>query len=232
MEKAAVDKQALLKELEELSLNYWSDLLAYQREQLSPEQRRSAALSIRRMGETVRGCSPIQRATLLYKMVTSNIVYDYDTYHAKPRAGSRRAYDYYGGLTGKAVCAGIAELFVLALTAAGIDSTLVVGYGYDEKGGEELHAWVKLKIPNEIGDIWYNADPTWDLGSGFPKYFLRSDAWMEEHWHLALNQRYPQATADIETEILLRQQVAEIYQMKEVDNILCQLWKTSKLATP
>ncbi len=85
---------------------------------------------------------------------------------------------------GQAVCNGYATAFYRLLLEEGIDCRYVAG---------DMHAWNIVKL----GDVWYNADPTWIYDS----WFLKCDANFPNHnpysgytWD-----ELPRATQDFDT---------------------------------
>lgn len=58
----------------------------------------------------------------------------------------------------KAVCQGYAESFKLCMDLLGIRCDIVTGYGIDQQGNEQAHAWNTVCLDNE----WYQIDCTWD----------------------------------------------------------------------
>lgn len=219
------DRDKMRENLLAIREDYWSNHITTHAKRLPQEKRTAAVSAVRRMAAILAGCSPLEKAVLLYRMYTYNITYDYDTYRSPERNGQHIAFDFYGALTGKAVCSGIAELYCMALVAAGLDAVIVVGYALGPDG-PDLHGWVKLRIDGR----WYNADPTWDLAAcgrrGQPKFFLRSDAWMEAHEHYSLPERYPAAPAELDP--TRRETVERIYQTKGVDEVLWKIWESSR----
>ena len=58
----------------------------------------------------------------------------------------------------KAVCQGYAESFKLCMDLLGIRCDIVTGYGIDQQGNGQAHAWNTVCLDNE----WYQIDCTWD----------------------------------------------------------------------
>ena len=154
------DRDKMRENLLAIREDYWSNHITTHAKRLPQEKRTAAVSAVRRMAAILEGCSPLEKAVLLYRMFTDNITYDYGTYRSPERNGQHIAFDFYGALTGKAVCSGIAELYCMALVAAGLDAVIVVGYALGPDG-PDLHGWVKLRIDGRR----YNADPTWDLAA-------------------------------------------------------------------
>lgn len=132
-------------------------------------------------------CTPLEKATLLYYVVSRCITYDYPSANEKCK-DERQGYTYAGAvLNGTAVCNGISQVYARLCQASGVRCDIVEGYANDpaEKG---LHAWVQVWLPDKQGQLHaYHCDPTWDLVEFCPDgdfvYFLKSDAYMNEHKH-------------------------------------------------
>ena len=223
------ERQKMRDALLAIPEDYWPEHVARHAGRLSQAQRGAAGAAVRRMAAILEDCAPLERAALLYRMFARNIRYDYETCRSPERNARHIAFNYYGAIRGKAVCAGIAELYALALVAAGVDAVIVLGFAQGG-GGAGLHAWNKLRL----GGRWDNADVTWDLAScgrpGQPEFFLRSDAWMEAHRHYTLAERYPAAPAEPDSQS--RRRAAEIFQRRGVDEILWQVWQNSRRGMP
>lgn len=126
------------------------------------------------------------RLTLLYDALRSYMTYDYEKNAAR--------YTYPVALfSGRAVCIGIADLFSIICQKVSLDCRVIVGYaGRHALDGGSLHAWNQVRIAMDKGSPrWYHCDPTWDLGSGAPHYFLKSDAYMKKHDHYWRQPEYP-----------------------------------------
>ena len=128
------DRDKMRENLLAIREDYWSNHITTHAKRLPQEKRTAAVSAVRRMAAILAGCSPLEKAVLLYRMYTYNITYDYDTYRSPERNGQHIAFDFYGALTGKAVCSGIAELYCMALVAAGLDAVIVVGYALGPDG--------------------------------------------------------------------------------------------------
>jgi len=133
-------------------------------------------------------CTPIQKATLLYTVLSRCLTYDYHV-RRNPKTKKpleRQSYSYAGAvLNGTAVCNGISQLYAKLCQACGIRCNIVEGYGSDPKK-QVLHAWVQIWLPDENGELLpAHCDLTWDLGNeGCFQYFLKSDEYMMAHQHL------------------------------------------------
>ena len=126
------------------------------------------------------------RATLLYDALRSYITYDHDENAAR--------YTYPAALfKGRAVCMGIADLYSILCQRLALDCRVIVGYAGGQKpGGGGLHAWDLVRVTADDGTPhWYHIDPTWDLGTGARRYFLKSDAYMRLHDHYWRQSEYP-----------------------------------------
>ena len=134
-----------------------------------------------------------EKVRMLYETLSRCLRYDHSDDTADT---SRLRYTYAGGIAnGKAVCMGIAELYTLLGNALGLEVQTVIGYGGDpaHKGG--LHAWNLVWLRDGSRRIPYHIDLTWDLADnaairGF-RYYLKSDAFMRDHDHTWLEDRYP-----------------------------------------
>ena len=111
-----------------------------------------------------------EKVKAVYDWICDNVTYDYDnleddTYRLKHTA-------YAALINRTAVCQGYAVLLYRLALEMGIDIRLIPG---DSDGdGESDHAWNIV----ELGDLYYNADPTWDTNyaeSDNYQYFLVTD---------------------------------------------------------
>lgn len=133
------------------------------------------------------GCSGLEKATLLYHVVSQCLTYDFVSAREKAE-DERQGYTYAGAvLNGTAVCNGISQLYAKLCQACGIPCNIVEGYANDP-AKKSLHAWVQIQLPDETGALCtYHCDPTWDLQefrcTGSFRYFLKSDAYMIAHGH-------------------------------------------------
>jgi len=117
--------------------------------------------------------SEYEKICLIYDFMTENIQYDFDGLADET---DKKKFTAYGALVEKsAVCQGYASLFYRMCLEAGIDARLIAGVATD---GTNLiaHGWNIVKI----GQMYYNADPTWDAELAQAGYnyafFLRSEA--------------------------------------------------------
>ncbi|MGM9625909.1 MAG: transglutaminase domain-containing protein [Eubacteriales bacterium] len=110
------------------------------------------------------------RIKTMYDYICDHVVYDYDnleddTYKLK--------YTAYAALINKtAVCQGYAILLYRLALELGADARLISGTG---NGG--AHGWNIV----ELGELYYNADSTWDAGRDPYDYFLLCDRNFENH---------------------------------------------------
>ena len=89
------------------------------------------------------------------------------------------SHSYLGALKGLAVCEGYTELFFLLVCSLTDGYTPYRATGYiaedisavPEKGPG--HSWLILR-ENASKQTWH-CDPTWDLGSTQPRYFMKTD---------------------------------------------------------
>ena len=125
------------------------------------------------------GLSEFDTVAKIYRWVTTNVVYDYETYNGNRETG----YSAYSALINKtAVCQGYALLMYRMLLDNGIDARYISGYG---NGGR--HGWNIVRI----GDLYYNIDATWDTYTvdndytsahdAFDDYFLIGDSFFDTH---------------------------------------------------
>lgn len=98
----------------------------------------------------------IQKFDKIYTWICEHVIYDYDASDT-----DNLRYSAYGALFNhKAVCQGYASLLYRMLLTAGVPARAVTG-----KAGTVNHAWNIIKI----GDVYYNADATWDAQSVITK---------------------------------------------------------------
>ncbi len=115
----------------------------------SPEAETDATTVAGKVNQIVSSCikpgmSDYARAKVLHDWLIFNADYDH-TYTNRGADGVL--------LKGTGVCDSYARAYQLLLSAAGIESTIVTGYG-----GIEPHAWNLVKL----GGSWYHVDCTWD----------------------------------------------------------------------
>ena len=55
--------------------DYWSNHITTHAKRLPQEKRTAAVSAVRRMAAILAGCSPLEKAVLLYRMYTYNITY-------------------------------------------------------------------------------------------------------------------------------------------------------------
>ncbi len=126
----------------------------------------------------------------LYDYICNNMTYYCDEFSEEDPTLIYTAYSAL--MNNTAVCQGFASLYYRLCLEAGIDCRVISG----ESSGEN-HAWNIVRI----GNVYYNADSTWDLGlSVFYRYFIctennfpdhkRDEEYDTEDFH----EKYPMAT--------------------------------------
>ena len=129
---------------------------------------------------------------LVYSVITKLVSYDKrDSDDENPVR-----FTYIGCLERKAVCMGIAEMMTILCKGMGIKAVTVIGFGgnfaEDKKNGP--HAWNIVWLPNAKRALTpYHLDATWDLHKAYCRfdYYLKTDAYMRNHNHIWLSERYP-----------------------------------------
>lgn len=112
-----------------------------------------------------------QKVLAIYSWITSHITYDNSVNENTSKADL--CYTAYkAAINGSSVCEGVSLLFYRLCLDAGLDCRIV---------SSDNHAWNIVKV----GDSYYNADATWDLGvnpSSY-RYFLQpsSGVFAQEH---------------------------------------------------
>lgn len=120
----------------------------------------AAAISFDQHGERAK-------AFAIYNWVTHNISYNTEALRKLPRPADDKAIQALK--TGKAVCEGYSELFVLLCRDAGLKAVTIEGYAKDWlfNNGDRLyiprHEWSAVKIDGK----WELVDATWGAGSVF-----------------------------------------------------------------
>lgn len=123
----------------------------------------------------------------IYRWICDNVEYDYFG------QGLLKHSAYSAIIDGKAVCQGYAVLFYRLMLELGIDCRVISGVS-----GDERHAW---NIVN-LGGVYYNVDATWDAGSAYYDFFLKTDADFSDHTRdemfttAEFYSRYPMATSN------------------------------------
>ena len=118
----------------------------------------------------VSGKKNHEKVDAIYGWITDNVSYDWDTYYGS--ASGDIGFTAYGAIHRRsAVCQGYASLLYRMLLTAGVDVRIISGKA---SGGD--HGWNIIRI----GDLWYNADPTWDAEWG-GQYYLKCDANFTDH---------------------------------------------------
>ncbi|MDR0918186.1 MAG: hypothetical protein LBM93_02900 [Oscillospiraceae bacterium] len=111
-----------------------------------------------------------KRIKFAYDYIISNVTYD----------KSFARYSAYDALIKKsAVCEGCANLFYRMLSMLSVPCRIITGRGMNEN-----HAWNLVRL----GNVWYNADVTWDLYKNpvqraltLYDYFLKNESDFRKH---------------------------------------------------
>ena len=114
-----------------------------------------------------------ETALAIFDWIMDNVVYD-------------DSYTWFTAdaaiLQGCSVCNGYAKAFTLLASAAGLQSSRVLGRTYDDSGQPDDsggHAWNVVRV----NGFWYQLDSTWSAGNQTHTYFLVDDALMRvEHY--------------------------------------------------
>ena len=122
----------------------------------------------------------MEKLEALYGYIADNIKYDYS--HLNDSSYYPQFTAHAALIEGKAVCQGIAMLFYKMLVDQGFEVRIVDGYGLSNTGISGSHAWNIVKV----GELWYFADPTWDVG-GYRDFFLYGS---ENDTHHQLSDKY------------------------------------------
>ncbi len=164
----------------------------------------------------------IKKALLIYEVISNCVTYNY----ADKIPGKDDMRDTYvaGLATGKAICMGIAEIYTLLCSKAGVKVDTVVGYGGDPKNKGGAHAWNIVWLKDGEKLVPYHVDLTWDLlpyisDSGNFRYFLKSDDYMRAHNHEWKSKRYAHCPGD-------RKDIPKI--KPEAINYLCDRFLTAR----
>jgi len=135
--------------------------------------------------------SDYDKIKAVYDYLCTNVAYDYDNLENEDYTLKHTAYA--AAVDKKAVCQGYALLMYRLLLELGVDNRIITGIG-----GDESHAWNIVKI----GDLYYNADATWDAGVSDYQYFLKNTENFADHWRyldyetLEFHNDYPMSAAD------------------------------------
>ena len=142
------------------------------------------------------------KAALLYEVVTRRS-------HYMEEENESRFVFVAALISGKAVCMGIAELYAILCSRAGISCRIVVGYAWNHTPEDGcLHAWNMVRLPENGTYRWYHCDPTWDLDElRVPdrRFFLKSDEYMRENNHIWLADRYPRCPESAVGKVILNE---------------------------
>lgn len=161
---------------------------------LNDEERSRLRYATQAIIERARACeSETARVKLLHDWLVRRCVY------GETPGNEDEAYTAYGALmTGKAVCAGIAQAFGYLCRQTSIECRFVAGYsGRNAKPskneGDGDHAWNLVRVDG----VWYHIDVTHDLNHSAKlmryDYFLLSDAEAatSRTWHIPSYPRCP-----------------------------------------
>lgn len=130
----------------------------------------------------VQSLGEYDRIKVIYDYICQNVQYDRGSYpsytgenvrnpNANPHISLQTYMDSKGLFTaynamirGKAVCQGYASLLYRMLMECGIQNRIILGTSYGEG-----HAWNLIRM----GDVYYNADSTWDRQKTSYSYFMK-----------------------------------------------------------
>lgn len=108
--------------------------------------------------------SDYTKVSTIYNYITSHVTYDQTNYSSSNYDLKYTAYAAL--LNGTAVCQGYSLLLYRMLLECGVPCRIISGCGNNDS-----HSWNIIKL----GNVWYNADATWDTGRNPYIYFLRGD---------------------------------------------------------
>lgn len=114
--------------------------------------------------------SDYQKVCAVYDYIRDNVTYDYD--HLEDTSYMLKHTAYAALVKKTAVCQGYATLLYRLLLELDVDNRIIVG---EANGG--AHGWNIIKL----GDVYYNADATWDSILGGHDYFLRNSLNFADH---------------------------------------------------
>ncbi|MBQ2724590.1 MAG: leucine-rich repeat protein, partial [Clostridia bacterium] len=123
--------------------------------------------------------SEYAKISAIYNFICDHVVYDHEHYGDETY---RTQYSAYGALIdGTSVCQGYALLFYRLALELELDARIVTGWGKDENGDAEKHAWNIVHIDG----TYYNLDATWDAvmyqhGMEY-KYYLNAETFDADH---------------------------------------------------
>ncbi len=106
------------------------------------------------------------RIKSVYDYVTANVRYDYA--HLSDESYLLKYSAYAALINRSAVCQGYAVLVYRLLLSCGVDCRVIPGVTDAGEG----HAWNIVRL----GDLYYNADATWDAGLSSYKWFLLGES--------------------------------------------------------
>ena len=109
----------------------------------------------------------IERVGSVYRFVLENV--DYDEINSRHSYYKRKNTAFGALINGHATCQGYAVLTYRLMRECGIDCRIVTGTARKLTGGEEYHAWNKVRIGGE----WLELDTMWCDRLGTDDYYLR-----------------------------------------------------------
>ena len=135
--------------------------------------------------------SNYEKVCAVYDYISQNITYDYENLND---TSYTLKYSAYAALVNNsAVCQGYANLLYRLLLELGIDCRIITG-----ETMEGPHAWNII----QMGDVYYNADATWDAILGDRSYFLKNSMGFADHYRyteyltIQFNRDYPMSATD------------------------------------
>ncbi len=105
----------------------------------------------------------------IYEYICEHVTYDYE--HLYDSSYQLQYSAYAALINGTAVCQGYSNLFYRLALELGVDNRIIAGDAYG------AHTWNIVKL----GDLYYNADTTWDADAAEYFYFLRSQIAFFDH---------------------------------------------------
>lgn len=111
----------------------------------------------------------------IYKYVTSEIKYDFESYNDRSLRIDNNAINTL--TNSKAVCEGFSNLIAALSRAYGIRTKVIYGKG-SSSAASNSHAWNEVFLQDE----WKNVDATWDSQLGDSRYlFMNTDKFEIDH---------------------------------------------------
>lgn len=116
------------------------------------------------------GKTDYEKIKAIYDYLCDNVVYDNANLN-------NQSYDlkysaYAALINGTSVCQGYSNLLYRMALEAGVDCRFIFG---QSQGGN--HSWNIVKLDG----VYYNVDATWDAVTKDHRYFLKTDAHMDDH---------------------------------------------------